>query len=254
MAYQELVGRFYLPAYQFTVNATAKTCTAGHYWARGYSGETTDFLSHIEDLIQTVYAGASMSYSNSTGRVTIAFGTTGSITWTDTTLRDWLGFTANISSVTSATATHPLRGIWRPTRTIGRFPQSSEVANIYIPESKSIIRRSANGTTYGWEGNTLYHSSLGWDYLPFSDVISPDSGNDRTLQDWFNFIVSAAQPFRYYPDRTLNTSGSFVTMISQPNDGDRVGTFESFRSRNIESYNGYWSITIPTFKFIDPEA
>jgi hypothetical protein len=48
-----------------------------------------------------------------TGRVTIAGGTF-SITWTTTALRDALGFTANLSSVTTATGAQSARGVWLP--------------------------------------------------------------------------------------------------------------------------------------------
>ena len=252
MAYQELAGKFYCPAYTFTVNATVKTCTPADYWCRGYTGETTDFLSHIQTLIKTVYASATVTYSLSTGLVTIAFGTTGSITWTMTALRDILGFTANITSQTSVTATNPLRYVWRPTRPINLFPHENAATNLLVPESNSLVRRSINGTVWMLESNTLHSTDLRWMYLTKAEVLTPASGNDASFQNFWTYVCSKGRPFRYFPDRSVNTSADFVELILRPGNGERVGDFSAFRSRSIESYNGYWDINLPCWKWISP--
>lgn len=89
------------------------TVTAGTYYI-------TDLCATIQTAIRnlagTVGDGATVSVSNGesgTGKVTIT-GSTFSITWTSTDLRDVLGFAGNITSQTSVTGDKHAKGMWIP--------------------------------------------------------------------------------------------------------------------------------------------
>jgi hypothetical protein len=79
----------------------------------------TGLLDHIATRLQAVRPPASGSWtvtlSLSTGKVTISCTGTWSITWTDTNLRDLLGFTGNLVSISgSTTAPNLMRGVFFP--------------------------------------------------------------------------------------------------------------------------------------------
>lgn len=85
------------------------TVAAGSYYPSALCSEIQTRLGNIGET-HTVSLDTA---EGGTGRVTIA-GATFSITWTTTALRDALGFTANLSSVTTATGAQAARGVWLP--------------------------------------------------------------------------------------------------------------------------------------------
>lgn len=250
---QELIGQVYVPSYDLTVNATAKATTAGTYFVRGYSAESTaQLLEHVEDLIQSVYAGATVTYSSTTGLVTIALGTTGSITWDDTALRDILGFTANLSSVTEATATNPPKYIWRPSTQANRYPHELSAANFWVPSSDTIIDLAENGTTYALEGKNRYAAEIEWYYLAKAEVLTPTSGNDSSFQRFWLDVPAAGGAFRLVFDRTSYTSTGYVTAMLAPQSERRLGSFDAFRRINAatDPANAYWDLKLPLVKYV----
>ena len=116
-------ARFTIPtggaAMSVTTNAggpTTVTVAAGSYYI-------SEFMSTLQAALiaqRTVTAGTwvcSISMTaTGTGRVTIqATNGTWSLSWTNTTLRDLLGFTGDLVAVSGAqTGTYQARGLWRP--------------------------------------------------------------------------------------------------------------------------------------------
>lgn len=250
MAYQEFIGRVTLPSYDLTVNSVPKSTTAATYFMRGYDSEpTAQLMEHVEAIIQTEYGSATVTYSTTTGKVTIAFGTTGSLSWDDTALRDLLGFDADLTSVTGATAANPMQNIWRPSREVTRFPHYNDMSNLLVPESSTIINISENGTCYTLAGNLVYRVNLNFMYLDISDVITPTSGVDRSFQNLWNNVFHEGQPVRYLPDRTAYTSSDYQELMVVP-DGDKLGSFNRFRQRRITEVNNFWDINLDCYKFI----
>lgn len=87
------------------------TIPAGSYWA---SDMPTQLQSAIENVSINAWDCTIANGESGTGLVTIDVPGTASITWTDTDLRDVLGFTGNLSGAGSYTGTWGARGMWMP--------------------------------------------------------------------------------------------------------------------------------------------
>lgn len=90
------------------------TITAGDYFL-------TDFLTEIATRITAVistencYVNLSKSEASGTGKVTLtAEGSNLAVTWTDTEVRDILGFTGNLSAAVTYVATNHAMHVWLP--------------------------------------------------------------------------------------------------------------------------------------------
>jgi len=96
-----------------TFNATAKTLTNGTY------ANTLTMLYAFRVMMRTVSGLAAATVSIGTdpslstyGKVTLANSSAFTVTWTDTALRDMLGFIGDLSSGTSHTATYRILYAW----------------------------------------------------------------------------------------------------------------------------------------------
>jgi len=253
MAYPVLIGRMKVGSWDLTVGGSARATTAGSYWFAPYSGEGSTFLDHLQTVIRNDYGSATVTLSMSTGLVTIDLATTGTIVWDDTELRDLLGFTGNLSGASSYTGTYQPYYMWRPSRATGqKYPHyfTDDEQGFWIPNSQTLINRSENGTVYTLQGQTTYSSQLSFEYLPAADVISPSTGRDYSFQKFWTDVCAAGQPFRVVFDRSNYVASAYAQAVIAPSDGEYLGDFSSFSSRNIETFNDFWSVNVPLLKWV----
>jgi len=251
--YQHWLGRFAVGASNdsFTVDATAKTCTAGNYYLFGYTSESTvQFIEHMEDLIAAVVASSTVTYSTTTERVTIAWGSNShALTWTDTDLRDLLGFTTNLASGAGPyTATNAPRYLWAPNRGFTSTPVIS--SRVYAPISSTVVHCSRDGTLTTVRGNTRYAGEVEYQLLDGTRVFVPATGSvNKELEKFFEDVIAAGELIRVYPDRSLNASTSYVT-VKACVPGEPIGSFEDWAARHISSYDGLADVRIPLAKYV----
>lgn len=178
-----------------------------------------------------------------TGRVSIAQGTAGtwSIAWTSTDLRDALGFTGNITSVsTTQTSTNAMKGVW-------------------LPDSPLVLPTDDDA------GFT--HSDLRQSISPTGDVYSVVSNLRR---EWANgcswshvskerFIGSAAYPMswrQFVRDTQLGTLGYFpaasrVALYSNATNSTLVGYYnmigvdKNAGDQAVQGWAGRWRVAVP---------
>lgn len=250
----QFLGRFYISENldDFTIGATNLSLDNGYYYLAGYTGETTDQLcEHMQAVIRagTTYTTATVTYSGSTGQVTINLGATDTITFDDNGLAAILGFSStSLSGASSYSSDQVPQHVWRPT--IGLSDHYGEKSNVWAPRSTTRVLRSANGTTYSVVGNELFDVTLVWDILPKEDVIQPSTGTIyRDFETWFRDVVHEGQPFRFYSDRTLNSQSDFKTGIFGSDDEDVIGSITGYTDRYTPDYNGHWSVTFPMMEF-----
>ena len=255
MAYQMLLGRFYLASNDFTVNdsggADTLSTTAGYYYPSGYSGDT-QLCEHLQSVIRAnggVYTSATVTLSAATGLITIDFATGGTditLNWTDTDLRNILGFTENQSGAKSDTATNQMRYVWRPTRSMSDHPV--DLTEFWSPATNTKLVRSTDGTTYAIRGNEYNEATAEWQYLPQADVITNSSTAYESLQEFYSDVIVKGQSVRLLPDRTSYTSSSYKeALIGLPDKS--LGSFRDFCNRHITSYNGLWSVSLPLAEY-----
>ena len=250
----QILGRFYISNAldDFSVGGTALSLDTGYYYLAQYSGETTEQLcEHMQAVIRagTAYSSATVTYSGSTGVVTINIGATATLDFDDTGLAAILGFSAtSYSGASSYSSNQVPQHVWRPT--ISLSDHYGEKKNLWAPRSTSRVVRSANGTTYSIVGNELFDVVLTWNILPKEDVITPADGTVyRDYEQFYRDVIHEGQPMRVYHDRTLNSVDDFKTAIFGSDDQDIVGSISEYVARYTPDYNGHWSVTIPLMEF-----
>lgn len=263
--YQELLGRFYVGSTLNNLSVTdtagggarAVTLTAGWYYIAGYTGEATNqFCEHVQAQIRAlggVWADATVSYSHSTGIVTIAAPstTTLTITWTDAGLQTALGFTGTQSGAKTYTGTQTPRWVWRPSMPITTYPGNATA--IWQPRSTSVVGRAPGGTTRGSVGPAkLYDAVLTWELLEEDEVLCPAGGTvGGDLESFWLDVVDETAPIRVVVDTaSYAATTDYVTAVWGSDADETVGGFEDYRGRELDSYQGLWNVRVPLMKSV----
>lgn len=227
--------------------------TEGRYYMAGYTGESTlQLCEHMQTEIRAIgapYGSTTVTLSSTTGLVTIAvLGAVTAIDWTHTALRDLLGFTANLSGAASYTATNKARYCWFPSRGLVEYP--GDLTEWWAKRSTSYGYRSPDGVTYSTQGTLIKEGKFKYSHLPKADVISVSDTVWETFQEFWTDVIHAGEPFRCFPDRTLNGSGDIKVATFGSLDDDPVGSFTDYMDRNIRSYNGLWTVEMFLWEYL----
>ena len=251
--YQEVFGRFPITASSkdFAVGASALALTVGNYYIRGYSSESTaQLVEHMQAVIRAIGAGqdaSTVTYSSSTGLVTIDLETAATLTFTDAALATILGFTGSpYGSATRFTAERKPRYVWRPTDPM--MECDTQPLTPFGPVGTSRVYRSQDGSMCSVDGVTVLYDcrSLAWQALPQADVLKNSAGADyRSYEEFWEDIIARGRPMRFYPDRTANASTSFTTCVY---GAEQPGAFADAASKTIAPYLGYWRVSLPLWK------
>jgi len=159
---------------------------AGSGVATGLSANLSTALAAFANAINSAWT---VSMSASTGLVSIGWTgyatPTWSLSWTSTALRDVLGFTANISGVTSTqVGTQQARGVWFPECPLDldgdpdRAPLVSDARQSLSPTGQSITL----------VGNTFRrHSNIVWSHVPIAQVWDAEATYENG--SWEEFLI-----------------------------------------------------------------
>jgi len=260
--YQKFLGRFAITndSKDFTLERkdgtpwgpTAAALTTGNYYLHGYTGESTDqLLEHLQDVIRNAGAAnkfttATVTLDDSTGLVSINLGASGDIVWTDTDLRDLLGFEDTTTTGGSAyTGSDQARYLWRPSEPASMYPGT--LATWWAPRSTSIAHRSEDGTTYQLKGSLIYDADIEYQNLPEADVVTGSATVWAALEKFWTDVAHEAQPMRCYPDRTANSATDYVTAV-WAGSGEGLGSWQDYRERQRATWNGLWTVRVPLWK------
>ncbi|TXH41022.1 MAG: hypothetical protein E6Q97_38460 [Desulfurellales bacterium] len=122
---------------------------------------------------------------NGTGKVTINCTGTWALTWTSTSLRDALGFTADIPSRSSSiTGANAAKGVWLP-----QCPLQLDAWISSAPVTTDLrVSKSPRGHTSGVVGNRHYrHTNLRWSHVPrdrcYTEASTVGSSWEQFLKD-----------------------------------------------------------------------
>lgn len=263
MALTQWLGRFAIGTNNDTIDlddnggsTPTVSLTAGFYYLTGYTGEATEQLcEHITTQIQAEggdFADVECTYDASTGKVSLVAGAGDDIdvTWTDTDLRDLLGFTGDLTELddTAQEATNEAQYTWRPNRALAGAPV--DVSRLVQPVSATVVHCSRDGTLTTVRGNTRYAGTLDYVLVDGARVYIPSTGSvNKEFEAFFESVIAAGEVIRVYPDRTLSASTSFVTVkVGVP--GEEIGAFDSFAARHIQTYQGLADVQIPVMKYV----
>lgn len=255
MALSRWFGRFAVGSSNdsFSVDATAKTCTAGNYYITGHTAESTvQFCEHLEDLIAAVVASSTVVYSATTGLITITFGSgTHTITWTDAALKTLLGFDGVNTGAAAASfaAVMEPQYVWSPNVAIADAPVS--VGRLLQPVSSTVVHCSRDGTLSSVRGNTRYAGTLEYQLIDGARVLVPSTGSvNKEFESFFEDVIAAGERIRILPNRsTYAASTDYVEcVVGVP--GESIGSFSDFARKRFASYEGLFDLSIPVMKYV----
>lgn len=228
MALPKLELRIIVPTGGWAITLTdadgagvALTFPAGTYYLTSVAPGGT--LSFLAQLALTLTNGAGVTYTctlddnvdGSTGKVTITVSSgTFTITWTTTTIRDYLGFTgaSTASSGTSAVSPNQVRNLWLPN--VQREPQTPDPvlgeasADFGRPESDYMLTIAPSGVA-----NRSIFSVRRLDKLVFNPTLGQrlwlaleQVVNESFERFWIDWTASGGAPFRYHNDRSADAT------------------------------------------------
>lgn len=219
--------------------------TAGQYYLSTAGSGAAGLVSTLQTSLNATSTpdGYTVSLSLTTGLITIAKSSgTFSITFGGTTgLRRALGFTDDISTGTSATATTQSPALWIPgTAYDSEFdPYVSD--GYLVSDDAVVISPAGNIVSLGY--NTRTENQITYRMLDAAKTLTGnESTTNASLQTfWQNAVYADAawaergSPLRFYPD----------TSDTATNTTYRVRNANSFRpARSIPGYNKHYEITL----------
>jgi hypothetical protein len=247
-------GRFLIDSttQDFTIDrgggADPVQLTTGAYYIAGYTGET-QLCEHMQVQIRDIHADyedTTVVYSYTTGKVTIDFGVGNnfSLTWTDTALRDLLGFTANIVTTRSTTGTNRCQYTWIPDRSLSHHPV--QLNQFWVGKTTSLGQISRDGTPCTNEGQLLNVASVAYRMVHKDYSILPSTGTVyQEFQQFYEDVIHKGQPMRVYPDNTATTASDYVTGIVLGEDSNEIPQLADLMTRHIPSFDNLWDYDIP---------
>lgn len=240
---------------------TTVTIAAGVY--RGI----TAFCTYLQSALTTqrapsgggVWAVSVSTGASGTGFVTISISvSTFTITWNSTDLRDLLGFTATITTQTSATGTKNARGLWLP-----KCPVTCDGHPSIAPEiTDSRSTEGPTGVVVTLGGTSKYrHRNLVWSHVAVDRVYEAATvgglATCSSYQQWWKDTqrnsghawFSRGSAFLAYWDNAgtdtafgadLSSTGPTAGWTASP----AIASFEPRRTSG--QWLGMWTIEIPT--------
>lgn len=186
--------------------------SSGRTYISGYlPGGLGGLVEDMESRIQASHASlstATVTWSPTTGLVTMTFATTTSVTWTYTALRDLLGFNSDLSGGTVYVAPRAARYTWLPSQPLAHTPMTA--ARMLAPKTTGMVYVGRTGMLSGVAGPSIYSANLRYRLLPHVDVAyqsTDDTWSTRyPFEAFYEDIVANVRPVRLYHDRSDVTS------------------------------------------------
>lgn len=231
---------------------TVVTIAPGNYWL-------TDFLAYVQTALtaQRAPSAGAWSVSLSTGaagtlQVTIAMSAgTFSITWTSTTLRDLLGFTADIATASSSTGAKQAKSVWGPDCPIdidnGLLQAAPRVTDLRTSETPT-------GDVVGFVGNSKHvHRGVRWSHVPVTRTWEAMATlanasweqwlRDTQLGQGLSWFTPSSAIRIYAHDGTVVGS---ALGVNGPATGWKITGLHSIEpKRAVQGWSGLWGIELP---------
>lgn len=240
----------------FAVNVTTGpvvvTVPAGSYYltaAGGVSSILTVLQTQLTATCPPASGGWTVSFSLTTGLVTIACTETYSITWTSTVLRDLLGFTANIVSATTSTGGQQARGLWLTGHPINlegdptRAPLVTDARQSMSPTGQTI---TLVGNTFRRHRGIVWanvEAAQVWDALATYENGSWEEFFSETQLGLGSSWFTPGSPIQIY---WLNAGvDSLLGADATITGWSIVGVRSIEPQKSVADWTGYWRIELP---------
>lgn len=239
------------------VAVTVVSGTALGYMLSTGNGDSA-LLTEIGDAL-TANASLAATYVltlSTTGKVTISASgggvTSFAITWTNTTLRDVLGFTSGdtVSGALTYTGSEQAEYLWFPG--VGKTNPMTPEGSAGKPVSDLTITVASSGAHKALSGGTALMRYV--DNLEFQFVLgnkiwtSLESVTNESFQKLWDKAVSTGRQLRYYPDAT--STSNTVDYIAVPQDQGRFEFPCHPHNENWQGATAHYRVQLNVIKFV----
>lgn len=194
-----------------TFGGSVITIPIGRYFLTsiGSGGATRSFLDELDFQLTTVVGGVWTCTLNddtdaATGKVTIATSFPFDVTWTSTTLRDLLGFTANLGLATSHTSPNHAKYLWLPN--CGRSAIMAPAASGGALESDFTLALGTDGTPFGLGYTIRAYDSLELRHLRGKKVWTSQGAANEALEGFWRLVIAFGLRLRFHADRSIDAT------------------------------------------------
>jgi hypothetical protein len=222
-----------------------------------YPTSTTSFLTTIGTALTAsaslagTYTATISDSTSGTGKVTLAVSGGGvtqfAVTWTNTTLRDALGFTGNLTGTTTYDSQSACPYIWLPNqrRTEPMVPEGYKG----FPIVDTTITQSPSGHSVATYWATRYSNNLAFRFLTGNKVWrASESVTNESLQSFFETCIAPGNPVRYHYDRDVDAT--YVTWRLMPQWNVRP-EIPGFVGRGSDGSSTYWSYSADCIELVE---
>lgn len=231
---------------------TSVPITAGTYFMSTLMVQlVTDFTAGRAPGVGT-WSFALSTGPSGTGQVTIAMSSGNfAITWTNTLLRDLLGFTGDVASTTTSTGAAQARGLWIPDCPLTansdpkRAPMASDMRSVSSPR----------GDVYSLVGNVyLLHTGLTWAMVAINRVWTAEASlANQAYETFFKDVMlgvglgagawfSVGSGLKIYDQRGIAVGADANVSAWQAVTPPGLDTL----TMSQQQFTGLWKITWPT--------
>ena len=215
----------------FTLTLFHTTNGTDEYFIRGYTGEAiatgrlgAQLVEEIQARVRVFGGGTYAAFVctvSDAGIVTMTGGATFTVTWTDTALRDILGFTGNLSGASTYTAPNQHRYGWYPDSPISERDGDERQAGVRTSDTQVMRAPGGQVNTITFAEFVDRTFSLGWIAKERAMAVPTDTQTtaarvkNRSYEEFWQQVGKPGRRFRWYPDATLQV-GDVVDAAGAP--------------------------------------
>lgn len=257
----KLEARITVPTggWSFTVTETggggasaAITVPAFTYYHSSVGSNSTDLPAEIKSQFDASALNATYTVSiaageNATGKYTISC-TGGSVTsfaftWTDTEIRNLLGFDGTESGTTSYTGNDQAEGLWLPDESYQK--KNGGIKGSWVTDQQTV--NTANGNVYSVMGRKYRRTRIVWPMTSRAKTwVENESATNESFEQFLLDGIyggaawgTSAGPIRFHPDADADTATDYSTWS--------VLGLESWDPSELQEHwaGGRWVIELP---------
>jgi len=217
-------------AQSVTINASGESVAAGTYYLYDAT-DSRSLLAQLEDAMTSAGVTTPSVFMGQDGKVHITAGSSFTVTWSSTDLRDALGFTGNITSTTSASAQNWSTLFWSPTY---RLQTMTPQGIAYNRRPDTVIVASRTGkTSQAVSNHEVQAQMFTASAVPIARVWTTSAtGLPGEYRYWHDTVFEPGYAFKVY-DVTEDTASSSSQSMSTV-----VGPYKA-ASLNHDWYNRF---------------
>lgn len=197
-----LVGSFYTATALGFDSGSARTVAAGSYYLKDATASISLLNAFSTALANDVTNTVTLTKA---GKVRIVMNSSTSITWTSSTLRDLLGFTADITSQTSVTAANHSPLWWSAGyEATPEAPLNDQGQDV----TDGIVTRSRSGLTSVFtKHNTAKVNGFSWPVVDATKVYTSARGSGE-FKAFAERVLDRGQPFKLWREIDESSTSS----------------------------------------------